>query len=99
MSRPTYRIRFTDRAEKDLASITGVHRRRISRAILHLAHDPTPPASRAMKGRFKAFRRLRIGKYRVVYRIDAGDLFIFIIRLGSRQDIYKSLLQFLATLT
>ena len=99
MTRARYEVRFTPRAEKDLKAIDRVHRRRIARATLELAENPTPPASRVMKGRFKEFRRLRVGRYRVVYKIDRGELYVFVIRLGRREDIYRALLQFLATLT
>ncbi len=99
MRQPVYEIEVTDRAEKDLRSVSRPHRARLVRAINRLTSNPEPSGSRRMKGPFRGLLRIRVGKYRVVYRVDSGKLVVFVIRLGSRQDIYQSLLRFLATLT
>jgi mRNA interferase RelE/StbE len=99
MISPPYRVIFQKRARKDFKSIPESDERKIRKAIDRLALDPRPTGSRAMHGPFEGLHRLRVGNYRVVYRIEDDRLVVFVIRLGSRQDIYQSLLRFLATLT
>ncbi|MFA6090332.1 MAG: type II toxin-antitoxin system RelE/ParE family toxin [Candidatus Gracilibacteria bacterium] len=33
--------------------------------------------------------RLRVGKYRVIYKIEQSELIICVIKIGSRGDVYK----------
>lgn len=33
--------------------------------------------------------RLRVGDYRIIYRVDNGRLIVLVIDAGSRGDIYK----------
>lgn len=42
-----------------------------------------------LKGELKGLKRLRIGKYRIVFREDAGRLVLYLIDADSRGDIYK----------
>jgi mRNA interferase RelE/StbE len=37
----------------------------------------------------KGYRRLRVGDYRVVYRIDEGRVIVIIVDIGHRKDIYE----------
>ena len=40
-----------------------------------------------LKG-FKNFYRLRIGKFRIIFKIEKEELIIYVISAGSRGDIY-----------
>lgn len=42
-----------------------------------------------MKGTTSETYRLRIGKYRAIYRLYNDILIIFVLDIGSRGDIYK----------
>jgi mRNA interferase RelE/StbE len=37
---------------------------------------------------FKGARRLRVGDYRVIYRIEPEDL-VVIVKIGHRRDVYR----------
>jgi len=55
-------------------------------AILGLIADPIPPNSTEMRD--GSGRRLRVGDYRVVYRIEGDQLTIHTV--GHRKDVYDS---------
>jgi mRNA interferase RelE/StbE len=41
-----------------------------------------------MRGKGIGFRRLRVGSYRVVYRIQAERITVLVIRIGHRSEVY-----------
>ncbi len=46
-------------------------------------HDPF------LKGfEFKGMRRRRVGDYRILYRVDHGELIILVVDIGHRRDVY-----------
>ncbi|MFB6395041.1 type II toxin-antitoxin system RelE/ParE family toxin [Polymorphospora lycopeni] len=54
-------------------------------AMLELVADPQPPNSTAMRD--GSGRRLRVGDYRIVYRIDGDTLTVHAV--GHRKDVYN----------
>ena len=60
------------------------------RAIQPLATDPTPPGSRKIRGYDNVFR-IRVGTYRILYRVAGKHLLIIILKIGHRREIYRSL--------
>ncbi|BCJ65044.1 hypothetical protein GCM10009779_62950 [Polymorphospora rubra] len=54
-------------------------------AMLELVADPHPPNSTAMRD--GSGRRLRVGDYRIVYRIDGDTLTVHAV--GHRKDVYN----------
>ena len=55
-------------------------------AVLGLVADPCPSNSTAMRD--GSGRRLRVGDYRVIYRIEGDNLTIHTV--GHRKDVYDS---------
>jgi mRNA interferase RelE/StbE len=83
-----YRIEFLKTAQKELRKLPKEIQQRIAAKIDSLLADPYPPESKKLtngNGRF----RIRIGDYRVIYRIEEDKLIILIIKIGHRRDIYK----------
>ncbi len=35
--------------------------------------------------------RLRVGSYRVAYRVEDGELLILVVKIGDRRDVYRSI--------
>jgi len=99
VSHTSYRIEIISRARKDYRAIPQPHKRRVRKAVYALASDPRPSGSAQMRGPFRGLRRIRVGDYRVVYKIEDDKLTVLVVRIGSRKIIYQSLLRFLATLT
>jgi mRNA interferase RelE/StbE len=82
-----YRIEFRPAALRELRRIDRSTQPRIQGAIVLLAQDPRPPASRPLRGRDGY--RLRVGDYRIIYTIDDGVLLIVVVTIGHRRDVYQ----------
>ena len=86
-----YAIELTKGAYRDLQRIKrgdkAAHRR-ILEAVSGLERDPRPPGYRPLTATTDSFR-IRVGQYRVIYRIQQEKLVISIFRVGVRGDVYK----------
>jgi len=82
----TYSLKIKGSAAKALSKIPKTDRARLVEAIDRLRSEPT--AGGVLKGEFSGLRRLRVGKYRVVYEVVAEELVILVVRVGHRKDIY-----------
>ena len=81
-----YRIEVTNVAARQLRKLDPSIAPRIRGAIELLAVDPRPPASRPLRGR--PGYRVRVGDYRIIYRIEDDVLLVVGLRLGHRRDVY-----------
>ena len=71
-----------------LALRTGVQDP-IRAAIRSLGDDPFLPESIPMRGKGTGLRRLRVGRYRIVYRVQAERVRVLVIRIGHRSEVYR----------
>jgi len=88
VSTEDYSIKFLRTALKELSKLPLEVQQRIADRIDELKTNPYPPGIKALKngdGRL----RLRVGDYRVIYRIEADNLVIIVIKVGHRRNIYK----------
>lgn len=62
-------------------------RSRVAKAIKRLAADPSEASNvKALKGSDDL--RLRVGRYRIVYRLENDALIVVVIDVGPRGGIY-----------
>jgi mRNA interferase RelE/StbE len=88
VSTEDYSIEFLPTALKELSKLPLEVQQRIADRIDELKTNPYPPGIKALKngdGRL----RLRVGDYRVIYRIEADNFVIIVIKVGHRRNIYK----------
>jgi mRNA interferase RelE/StbE len=83
-----YRLEFVPSALRELEKVAPDARRRVVRAIDHLAHDPRPPGARSLRGD-RSGLRIRVGDYRVLYEVDDDQLLITIGRVAQRGKAYR----------
>ena len=81
------RIRWERRAVKELASLPRKDRRRVVEAVEGLLEEPL--AGEPLAAQWKGLRRLRVGRYRVLYGFDGKELLIAVVRVGHRKDVYR----------
>ena len=58
-----------------------------------LSRDPESYGS-PLTGDYKGYRKLRVGDYRVIYRIVKAEVMVIVIKVGVRRDdkVYKDLI-------
>jgi len=86
----SYRIEVSATAEKQIRKLPREDQLRVLRAIQPLATEPIPPGSRKVRGYDDVFR-IRVGTYRILYRVGGRRLLIIILKIGHRREIYRSL--------
>lgn len=85
-----YEIEFTRAAVKAFDKLQVKDRRRLSDALDELERDPHSQGSRKIAGSEGLFR-VRVGDYRIVYRVEEEQLVVLVVRLGHRKDVYRGL--------
>ena len=83
-----YNILFTRSARKELSHLDKMAITRILPQIEALASDPRPVGCRKIQGADDLWR-IRVGDYRVIYRILGQALIIEIIAVRHRRDAYR----------
>lgn len=83
----TYCVNIKQSAAKALEKIDREDRSRIIKAIDQLKTNPN--TGDMLKGDFSGLRRIRIGKYRVVYEVQDQKLIVLVIRIGHRREVYR----------
>ena len=84
---PEIAIRWERRAVKEVAALPAHDRERIVVAVESLRGDPLKGL--VMSADWKGFRRLRVGRYRVIYAFDGQELLVSIVRIGHRSGVYR----------
>ena len=83
-----YAIEFAASAAREFRSFDVQMQRRMSAKIAALANDPIPANARKYQGAEDHWR-IRVGDYRVIYRIEKQRLLIVIVRIGNRREVYR----------
>jgi mRNA interferase RelE/StbE len=84
----SYQILWKKSAVKDLQKLPPEIARNIFALVSALADEPRPHNCKKLISLANHYR-MRVGDYRVVYRIEDEILVIEIIRIGHRKDVYR----------
>ena len=84
-----FQIELHREAEKYLAALTKDIRQRIETAIDKLAEEPRPHGCKKLVAYKEPTWRIRIGRYRVLYRIYQTELVVLVIDVDKRSDAYR----------
>ncbi|KKS16134.1 MAG: plasmid stabilization system-related protein [Parcubacteria group bacterium GW2011_GWB1_41_6] len=82
-------VSFGDEAESDLRKLNTLARKRIINKIEWLQENFDSITPLALGGEWRGFFKLRIGDWRVIYKIDWNKNKIIIIIIDHRTKIYK----------
>ncbi|HUT53039.1 MAG TPA: type II toxin-antitoxin system RelE/ParE family toxin [bacterium] len=86
----TYRVKIAPRALKSLAKVPEPDQTRVRHRIRLLAEEPRPRGVEKIKGREDLYR-IRAGDYRVLYEVEDDVLFVLVVRVGHRKDVYRKM--------
>jgi mRNA interferase RelE/StbE len=86
---PVYRIEYSRPAEREFLSFPAALRARIASAVNALTSDPRPPGCRKLVAKEKDTYRIRVGDYRVIYRVHDNVLLVLVVRVGHRSKVYR----------
>ncbi len=83
-----YTVHYHHNIPDDLSSIPSNIKTRIKKAIeQRLMTDPIKYGD-YLRRSLKGYRKMRIGDYRIIYKINKKEILIF--KIGHRKDVYKS---------
>jgi mRNA interferase RelE/StbE len=87
----SYRVIIGRTAQRQLARLSKPVREQAERHIDGLADDPRPWGAEALSGTLRPLRKLRVGDYRVAYRVDDEARLVTVVWAGHRNRIYEEL--------
>lgn len=84
----TYTLRVERAAGKAFDKLPPVTKQRIAAAIDGLAENPRTTGVIKLAGAENGYR-LRVGHYRVVFAIDDATATVSVVRIATRQGVYR----------
>ena len=83
----TYSLRIKSSVRSEIQALPRADRVRVVEAIDSLCDQPHQGS--VLKGALKGLRRLRVGRYRVIYEVQDSVLVVLVLRVGHRRDVYR----------
>jgi mRNA interferase RelE/StbE len=84
-----YKVQFTLEAKKRIDKLDASIKKIIHKAIDSLAQNPYK--GKALSYELAGLYSYRTSDYRIIYKIEEGQLIIIVITVGHRREIYKKL--------
>ena len=82
-----YNVIVLPRAQKQIKTLDRSTKNRVLSALVALASDPRPPGCIKIKSEDGVWR-IRVGDYRIGYRINDTTQVVTILRIGHRSEFY-----------
>ena len=83
------RVEVSRPAQRDIDKLEPTVRQRVLKRLVALGDDPRPPDAKKLSGEASGYR-IRVGDYRVLYRVDDDVLLVLVVRVGRRREVYRS---------
>jgi mRNA interferase RelE/StbE len=84
-----YSVQFESAAERELVRLPDHVLNRVDAKILALREDPRPNGCLKLQGQEGPGWRVRVGEYRILYRIDDDAHVVSIYRIRPRGSAYR----------
>ena len=85
----TYRIEYLRTVvEDDIPALPKSAKRQVRRAIEQKLTAHPFELGKPLRYSLKGARRLRVGYYRVIYRIEPPDV-VLVVKIGHRREVYE----------
>ena len=89
MGKARYTVTIVPSALRSIQSLSHSLREHIRAKIDLLAENPRPHGIKALQGGQKGYLRLRVGDYRVIYRVEDDRLLVLVVAVGHRREVYR----------
>ncbi|GAX92074.1 type II toxin-antitoxin system RelE family toxin [Effusibacillus lacus] len=90
MGSQKFRLELSDKAEDFLKGCTRFVRERLKDALDKISRDPyNPEHSIPLVGNLSGKRRWTEGDFRVIYKVEDGNVTVYILQIGHRSNIYQ----------
>ena len=83
-----YLVELLPPAQRDIDNLPKAVKRRITGKIVLLQEEPRPKNCAKLKGGGNIFR-IRVGDYRILYRVYDADRKVSIVKVAHRKEIYR----------
>jgi mRNA interferase RelE/StbE len=83
-----YELRLARSARKELDALPDAVLNRVARHLDALTTEPRPRGCKKLRGASDLWR-IRVGNYRVIYRVDDGAQLIEVRAIRDRKDAYQ----------
>jgi mRNA interferase RelE/StbE len=84
----SYKIEYLEEVFYQLAKIPKNIRNTITKAISERL-SVNPYRFKSLVCNWKGFFRMRVGDYRVIYKVNKNDVTVLIVRVDSRGKVYE----------
>ncbi|NQS98174.1 MAG: type II toxin-antitoxin system RelE/ParE family toxin [candidate division Zixibacteria bacterium] len=83
-----FTVELLPAAQKDIDNLPPKTKSRITSKIIPLQEEPRPKSCAKLKGCGNIFR-IRVGNYRILYRIFDIDKRVTIVKVAHRKEVYR----------
>jgi len=83
-----FEVRLITAARHDLAKLPEQIRVRIIPKLESLETNPLGADTIKLEGRGSSYR-MRVGDYRILYRVDTSQSVVWVDRIAHRRDVYR----------
>jgi mRNA interferase RelE/StbE len=83
-----YSVEVTAKARKSLQKIDPIFAKKIRDRLRSLENNPRPADCIKLEGTEDVYRT-RVGRYRIIYKIFDSKVYIVIVNIDHRKDIYR----------
>ena len=85
-----WKVEFTETADRQLSSLDKSERERIRHYIRDIEKLPSPRLrGEPLVGNLADFWKYRVGKYRIICRLQDDALLVLVVKIGKRDKVYK----------
>ena len=82
-------LNLSKQAQKQIVSLTQKQQRGIAEKLKQLQVDRYPSTSKQLKGGLADYRRVRVGRYRIVYFVEADTIMVTLIENRNDGKVYR----------
>jgi mRNA interferase RelE/StbE len=82
----TYRILYTEEAERRIGKLDKAVKDRVGKAIVRLSENPD--LGKRLTGLLSDRWSYRVGDWRILYKVRKNELVILVLTVGHRSSVY-----------